>query len=288
MYVVPNRRAFGDNRGMPGRLLPGFLVLAALATGAWNPMARALDSRPLRADGVDYRVVTLDLAHERLELHWRDADAEAFASIDGLREWGEARGRSLLFATNAGIYDQQSRPLGLYIEGGKTLRGLNTSRGTAGSGNFSIQPNGVFYVDTQNHADVVSTGNWREHPINARLASQSGPMLVINGAINPHFDAQSDSLKWRSGVCAKTPQQVIFAVSEAPVTFHAFAKLFRDELGCQDALYLDGTLSQIYTKADGTFGAPAIMVKPYAAMFAVFSAAPPVAPGGKAMRIRGR
>ena len=38
------------------------------------------------------------------------------------------------------------------------------------------------------------------------------------------------------------------AVSEAPLTFHAFARLFRDTLGCRDALYLDGTLSKMYRK----------------------------------------
>ena len=129
----------------------------------------------------------------------------------------------------------------------------------------------MFYVDQQNRAAVMTTAAWREKKIDARLATQSGPMLVIGGAINPNFDAESDSLKWRSGVCAKTAQRVIFAVSEAPVTFHAFARLFRDELGCRDALYLDGTLSRIYTKADGYAGAPAIMVKPYAAMLAVFA-----------------
>lgn len=256
---------------MSGRLLPAFLVLAVLTAAAWIPAAQALGGRRVRVDDVGYRVVTLDLARDRLELHWRDPGGQAFASIDALRDWGATQGRTLLFAANAGIYDQEFRPLGLHVEAGKTLRPLNTVHGAAGTGNFSIQPNGVFYVDTQDHADVVTTANWREHPIDARLASQSGPMLVINGAINPNFDARSDSLKWRSGVCAKTPRQVIFAVSEAPVTFHAFASLFRDALGCQDALYLDGTLSQIYTRADGSFGAPAIMVKPYAAMFAVFS-----------------
>jgi outer membrane receptor protein involved in Fe transport len=68
-------------------------------------------------------------------------------------------------------------------------------------------------------------------------------MLVIDGAINPAFDAGSVSLKWRSGVCAPEPGRVAFLVSEAPVSFHAFARAFRDGVGCRDALFLDGTLS---------------------------------------------
>jgi uncharacterized protein YigE (DUF2233 family) len=244
--------------------LGGLLALLPL-----HPAA-ALESRDLHAGDIDYRVVDIDLAHETLEAHWRDADGAAFASIDALKRWGEQQGRTLRFAANAGIYDRQFQPLGLYIEDGSTLRPLNTVKGSARSGNFSMQPNGVFYVDRGGRAGVMTTQAWRDHAADARLATQSGPMLVIDGDINASFVEESESLKWRSGVCAKTPRQVHFAVSLAPVTFHAFARMFRDELGCRDALYLDGTLSQIYTDEDGYAGAPAVMVKPYAGMLAVF------------------
>lgn len=240
---------------------------AALACGS---ASAAVQSRPLSFEAARYRIVQIDLARDTLELHWRDADATPFANIDRLRAWGEQHARTLLFATNAGIYDRQYRPLGLYVEDGRTLRPLNSASGAARSGNFAIQPNGIFYVDRSGNAGVVPTTHWRERGIDARLATQSGPMLVVDGTINPAFDARSDSLKWRSGVCAKTPRQVVFAVSEAPVSFHAFARLFRDQLGCSNALYLDGTLSQVYTRDGGYSGAPAIMLKPYAGMFAVF------------------
>jgi uncharacterized protein YigE (DUF2233 family) len=230
-------------------------------------------SRQVRLDGGDFRVVDIDLARDRLELHWKTADGNALASIEALKQWGEADGRALEFAANAGIYDRQFRPLGLHIEDEQTLRPLNTTPGNGRQGNFSIQPNGVFYVDRAGNAGVLTTQAWRDRAIVARIATQSGPMLVVDGEINPNFDEQSDSLKWRSGVCAKTPQTVSFAVSEAPVTFHAFARLFRDELGCRDALYLDGTLSRLYTAGEGFVGAPAMMVKPYTGMFGVFAPA---------------
>ncbi len=99
-------------------------------------------------------------------------------------------------------------------------------------------------------------------------------MLVVDGAVNPAFVESSDSRKWRSGVCAPTPDKAVFAVSTAPVTFHAFARIFRDTLGCRDALFLDGTLSQVYTAADGYSGAPDMLVKPYAGMLAVFANTP--------------
>lgn len=241
------------------------------AVAAAPPAVTALEAQSVNLSDGAYQVVELDLRRDPLESHWRDEALRPLESIQRLREWGAAHGRELLFATNAGIYDRAFRPLGLYIESGSTQRPLNTTAGVARAGNFSIQPNGVFYVDKHDRAGIMTTAAWREHNIDARLATQSGPMLVIHGAINPNFDEASDSLKWRSGVCAKTAQRVLFAVSKAPVTFHAFALLFRDQLHCRDALYLDGTLSRIYTKADGYTGAPAFMVKPYAAMLAVFA-----------------
>lgn len=267
--AIPPGTDTGDNPVMP-RSIPCAIVglVAAVAT----PSAPALESRVVDSGGAAYRIVTLDLAHDRLEVHWKDDAGHAFAGIEALRAWGEAHGRVLRFATNAGIYDADMRPLGLYIEGGRTLRPLNTVRGDPAAGNFSIAPNGVFYVDTDGHAGVVPTTEWKSRAVQARLASQSGPMLVIDGAVNPAFIEDSDSLKWRNGVCAPTPDRVVFAVSEVPVNFHDFAQLFRDVLGCRDALYLDGTLSRIYTATDGYTGALDMLVKPYVAMFAVFDA----------------
>lgn len=246
------------------------LWLGAAALAAATRSAGAVESRALRFDATDYRVVAVDLKRDTLEAHWRDPDGNAFASIDALKRWGDGQGRTLLFATNAGIYDREFRPLGLYVEDGRTLRPLNMAKGNARAGNFSMQPNGVFSIDRQGRAAVVATDAWNGRGIDARLATQSGPMLVVDGEINPTFEEGSDSLKWRSGVCARKPDDVVFAVSLAPVTFHAFARLFRDELGCREALYLDGTLSRIYTDTDGYAGAPAMMIKPYAGMLAVF------------------
>jgi uncharacterized protein YigE (DUF2233 family) len=251
--------------------IPVLAVLVASAQAIAAPR-----ERPVQVEALAYRVVDIDLARDRLELHWKDAEGQALGGIDRLREWGETRGRSLLFAANAGIYDREFRPLGLHVENGVALRPLNATRAGSGHGNFSLQPNGVFYVDRAGNAGVMTTARWRERGVQARLASQSGPMLVVDGEINPAFDARSESLKWRSGVCAATPSHVVFAVSEAPVSFHAFARLFRDTLGCRDALYLDGTLSRLWTREEGYSGAAAMMVKPYAGMFAVFAAdAPP-------------
>jgi uncharacterized protein YigE (DUF2233 family) len=249
-----------------------FLLLALLAgVAGCNTSSRGPVSRELVLDGQNYRVVTLDLKHDPLSLHWRDpASGEAYGDIETLQQWGEARGQRLLFAANAGIYDRQNAPLGLYVEDGKTQVPLNLAHGNPASGNFSLLPNGVFAIYPDGHAAVRTSAAFKADGKPVRWATQSGPMLVIDGQINPNFVDESGSLKWRSGVCAKSPTEAVFAVSEVPVNFHAFARLFRDKLGCRDALYLDGSISQIFVEGQGYAGAPAFLVRPYAGIFAVF------------------
>jgi uncharacterized protein YigE (DUF2233 family) len=150
-------------------LLPSLVCSLAFAH---IPNAIALDSRLLHAAEGDYRVVTLDLAHDNLGLYWRDAEDQAYASIEALRRIGDAQGRPLAFATNAGIYDREFRPLGLTIADGKTLRPINTTQGSGRSGNFGMQPNGIFYVDSGGRAGVVATRTWRERRIDARNPTQ--------------------------------------------------------------------------------------------------------------------
>ncbi|WP_377323832.1 phosphodiester glycosidase family protein [Rhodanobacter terrae] len=250
------------------------LLPLALLVGAPGcaPSAQAVDSGELAFEGQDYRVVRLDLKHEQLGLYWRDPQSgQPFGSIESLRQWGDARGRRLLFATNAGIYDHKFAPLGLYVENGKTVVPLNLAHGNPASGNFSLLPNGVFAIYPDGHAAVRTSAAFKAEGKPAQWATQSGPMLLIDGKLNEQFVDDSSSLKWRSGVCVKTSTEVVFAVSEAPVNFHTFGRLFRDRLGCRDALYLDGSISQLYVDGEGYTGAPAFMVKPYAGIFAVFA-----------------
>jgi uncharacterized protein YigE (DUF2233 family) len=257
-------------RRLPWPLLVPLLLLGGLA--GCDRQARAVDSAERVFEGQNFRVVSVDLRREMLSLHWKDPDnGEPYGTINALRQWGMAHGRRMLFAANAGIYDRQNAPLGLYVENGKTVVPLNLAHGNPASGNFSLLPNGVFAVYPDGHAAVRTSAAFKADAKPAQWASQSGPMLVIDGKLNDQFIDDSNSLKWRSGVCAKTPHHVVFVVSEAPVNFHTFARLFKEELGCRDALYLDGTISQFYVDGEGYAGAPTFMVKPYAGIFAVFA-----------------
>ncbi|HEY4090159.1 MAG TPA: phosphodiester glycosidase family protein [Luteibacter sp.] len=266
---MPHRRI----RRMANRLILRSLALASLAglfIGCAAP-ADAVDGRDVVFDSQSYFVATVDTRRDDIELFWRNPDTgQPFASIETLKGWTAGKGRLLAFATNAGIYDREFRPLGLYVEDGKTVVPLNRAHGNPRSGNFSLLPNGVFAIYDDGTAEVRSTEAFAAGSRKPRWATQSGPMLVIDGEVNTQFDNGSDSMKWRSGVCAKSPHDVVFVVSRAPVNFHSFARLFRDALGCRDALFLDGTISQAWTPTNGYAGAPAFMTKPYAGMVAVF------------------
>ena len=59
-------------------------------------------------------------------------------------------------------------------------------------------------------------------------ASQSGPMLVIDGAIHPKFSEDGQSRNRRNGVGAVDDHTLVFVISESDVNFHSFARLFRN------------------------------------------------------------
>jgi prepilin-type processing-associated H-X9-DG protein len=71
-------------------------------------------------------------------------------------------------------------------------------------------------------------------------------MLVIDGRLHPKILPTGASAKIRNGVCVRDGTTAIFAIAEEPVTFYAFAMLFRDGLGCANALFLDGSVSSLY------------------------------------------
>jgi len=77
------------------------------------------------------------------------------------------------------------------------------------------------------------------------LATQSGPLLLENGEINPALSPASRSKHIRNGVGVRG-SEAIFVISNAPVTFYEFATYFRDQLHCRDALYFDGVVSSLY------------------------------------------
>ena len=71
-------------------------------------------------------------------------------------------------------------------------------------------------------------------------------MLIVDGKMHPKIQPNGTSEKIRNGVGIGDNGAVVFAIADQPVTFNAFARLFRDALGCRNALFLDGTVSSLY------------------------------------------
>lgn len=219
-------------------MLRRLLVLMSLCAGpACGATAIEVTHR-----GVGFDVYRLDAGEEqRLKFFWKRKDGTPYGSIHALRLTLAARGRKLVFAVNGGIYSEQFTPLGLYIENGKRYYQLTKG---AGKGNFSLLPNGVFYI-TEAGAHVVETEAYQPQGrvINA---VQSGPMLVIEGRLHPRFIEGYHSKYIRNGVGIDREGRVNFVISDQPVNFHDFGTLFKDRLQCPNALYLDGNISSMY------------------------------------------
>lgn len=216
------------------------LAFAAVLAG---PAGAVTCSRILH-DGRGYAVCTVDPAAEDLRLFLQDADGRPYGSFAAV----EAGAGPLSFAMNAGMYHEDRSPVGLYVEDGQQVARIVTR---AGPGNFGMLPNGVFCIG-EGRADVIESLAFEARPRDCRFASQSGPMLVIDGALHPRFLPDSTSRFIRNGVGTTADGgRAVFAISEEPVTFHDFARLFRDGLGLDQALYFDGRVSRLHAPALG-------------------------------------
>jgi uncharacterized protein YigE (DUF2233 family) len=193
-------------------------------------------------EGSDYILCTVDPTSSDLRLFWKDSAGVPFRSFGKLARFVEAEGKTLIFAINGGMYQTDFTPVGLHVENGKQLHPADTTtvdRPAREVPNFYKKPNGVFFVD-QTKAGILATDEYTKQQPDARFATQSGPMLVIRGALHPAFIPGSTDRTRRSGVGVCKDGRIHLAISDTRVSFHDFARLFRDHLDCPDALFLDG------------------------------------------------
>lgn len=226
------------------RAMLQFVAIAAVATMLWQSAnAQSGPCRQVNHDRDAYTVCEVDLRKTAVRLYWRRPDGSPYGYLQSLPRSLGGKTDELLFATNAGMFDPNFRPVGLYVEQGHELVRANTK---SGYGNFHMKPNGVFYVKGD-MAGVLETSAYLKLRPTVDFATQSGPMLVLKGRLHPKFDRASSSLKMRNGVGVRSPNSIVFAISQSEVSFDAFARLFRDTLKCSDALFLDGgSASNLY------------------------------------------
>lgn len=190
----------------------------------------------------------------QLNLHWKNTDGQAYGSVIRLKKALTAQGKNVLVIMNAGIYSTNDTPAGLHVENGQVLKKLNTQNGR---GNFHLQPNGVLLVTASGHANIVTTAAYRKRfagkENTLKLATQSGPMLLINGKINTKFIPSSPSEYTRNGACTTATGKLYFLAtdnfpSQTSNLYH-FARAAKT-LGCDNALYLDGSISKLYVNGE--------------------------------------
>ena len=192
---------------------------------------------------------------QNIEFYLKNESNENFKNAQNLKLWLKRKNRELLFATNGGMYKKDNSPQGLYIENKIEKVKIDT---TNGNGNFYLKPNGIFYITTNKIPFICKTSGFVNNG-KIKLATQSGPMLVINGEIHSDFKKESTNFNIRNGVGILPNGEIIFAMSKKEINFYEFAEYFK-KIGCKNALYLDGFVSRTYLpekkweQTDGNFG----------------------------------
>lgn len=218
------------------------LLLATAAAG--DPV----QCRNLEHAGNRYAVCDVDVANADLRLFLRDESGAVLGQFSTIDSALAAKGRKLEFAMNAGMYHSDRTPVGLYVEDREEEMRVVSD---PGPGNFGLLPNGVFCIGPD-RADVYETLAFVETAPECLYATQSGPMLVIDGELHPRFLLDSTSRYIRNGVGTDADgSRAVFVISRNSVTFHEFGSFFRDALKIPKALYFDGNISRLYAPALG-------------------------------------
>ena len=218
------------------------LLVIACADGAAETKPPPSPCREERFEGSGFIVCTPS-SPAKLKLYAAGPDEPAKRAF---RDLGIDES-SVAFAMNAGMYDEAGRPIGLTVVEGRQVHKISLR---SGGGNFGMKPNGVFLVRRDGSATIVKSETFKQSK-NIRLATQSGPMLVIDGKLHPAFKPNGDSIYIRNAVGIGPAGKPMFVISTDPVSFGRMARFFRDRLKSRNALYFDGSVSSLWDPANG-------------------------------------
>lgn len=215
-----------------------FLIFTACAIGA--PEKKVID-------GVTYQI--LKVSPDRVRLLWKADDGQQLRTFPAASKFLKGKGIAVETLMNGGIFEPGGIPSGLLVQDGKEMNPVNRNKG---EGNFFLQPNGIFLI-SEKGAAVIRTDEYPQKNVVVKHAVQSGPLLLRGGKVHQAFNANSKSELHRNGVGVTKTGEVVFVItdfhSDKFVNLHQFAMLFKT-LGCEDALFLDGDISQMRSGAD--------------------------------------
>lgn len=216
--------------------------------------AIAAGCEPVEFEGTSFTVCSADPKIETVGLALDDGSGQRLGTFDRLAIHLNIEPSQLGFAMNGGMYHPDRAPVGLYIEEGAAKTAIVTR---SGPGNFGLLPNGVLCLFDE-RAEIIESRAFANETPACRYATQSGPMLVIDGALHPRFLEDSTSEFVRNGVGVDTDGTLFAVISDRPVNFHRFGRFFRDVLKTPNALFLDGRVSRLFAPGLGRndFGFP--------------------------------
>lgn len=198
---------------------------------------------------VHYRVVAVSSVKHDVNIY--NNDTKKGRDLNFIYNKETNNGKEVLAIMNAGMFERDYSPVGLLIQNFKILNKIDLNNK---EGNFYMQPNGIFYIDSLNNFYIKETHDFQEQFSSnqykgIKYATQSGPLLLNKGVIHKTFGYSSSNLNIRNGVGILRKggnKKTFFVITDEPVSFYDFAMFFRDILQCESALYLDGTISQLY------------------------------------------
>lgn len=209
----------------------------------------ASDCAPIEFEGSSFTHCIADPERHRIRTAHASSRGEIYRSLPVYAASRSADAAPVAFAMNGGMFDSDGKPIGYYVEGGDRKKKLNRADGP---GNFHMKPNGIFFGDNSGGWQVLDAESFY-HNVMERpdFGTQSGPMLVVDGKLHPKISEDGDSKKLRNGVGVDKDGRAHFMISEEEVSFGKMARYFRDELATPNALFLDGSVSQLWDPATG-------------------------------------
>ena len=187
-----------------------------------------------------------DPAEHRIAMANLGADKQPFGSLSAFAASADAA--TIAFAMNGGMYGDDLKAVGYYVENGQRLKELNRGEG---DGNFYLKPNGVFFGSGGKWQVLGSNTFFNTVGDRPQFGTQSGPLLVVDGKLHPEIQDNGPSRAIRNGVGVDAGGKAHFVISGGPVSFGQLARYFRDEVKVANALYLDGQVSSLWDPATG-------------------------------------
>jgi uncharacterized protein YigE (DUF2233 family) len=187
---------------------------------------------------------TADPAQHSITMANLGADKQPFGSLSAFA--ASVDPERIAFAVNGGMYGDDLKPIGYFVQNGERLAELN--RG-AGDGNFYMKPNGVFFGTGGKWQVLGSNTFFEKVGDRPEFGTQSGPLMLVDGKLHPEIQDDGPSKAIRNGVGVDASGKAHFVLSDAPISFGQLARYFRDEVKVANALYLDGQVSSLWDPA---------------------------------------